>query len=437
MIASILTAALASATGMGTGSDSARRAAPPRSEPSIEMTLLRVDGSSVRGAVTRIDEEGVTMAIAESGTGSGAGVGVDTSAGGRRVPWSECLALLGQAESEGPDEGAGMMVLADGQRLPGVAEIVASAARWSQPLLGPIEFPNGSLRSISFGGRPPPPASADADVVLLRTGDRLEGFVSTIADPLPLEPRNPGNASLVPLASVASISFVTRDATPNPKHRRIWIRDGTVIDAAVVRSAGDGVVTLDGLSVPGATRMVVPLSAVRAISGSATAPALAVRPMATKETPQGSSLRYSVTPVARLRWPGSRPQRPSDEDSTGADRSAWPMGAPAVAFDGPAILRAEIDAPATLSALVRLPRDRRPHGRFELFVRSGAAAVGPLPFDDAHREHTIRIEVQPPAVEFEIVDVGGGAVQDGVVIELGVLIPRTESAATPGRRSDH
>ncbi|MBM4111778.1 MAG: hypothetical protein FJ253_00135 [Phycisphaerae bacterium] len=389
---------------------------------SIRATVLRADGNHASGAISRIDDRGVALRAADGAE--------------KRSEWRDVLGLLVDGDARGTMDGPGWIVLADGQRLPGAEESNASGWRWRQPLLGTIEPPSGSIRALSLEGAAPPPPMPGADVILLRTGDRLEGFVSRLADPLPIETHAPGAPTLVPMSSVAAISFVTGDAAPDPTRRRIWTSDGLVIDAAIVRYGGGDAMTLEGLSIPGAAEATIPLDRVLAISGEIAAAPLAQRSMTAIETPQGAVQRYALTPPQRLRWPDERPNGTKDEAERVLERGEWPLGLQPIAFDGPAILRIEIDAPSTLVATLRLPRDRRPLGRFEVVARSGGATTGPLSLDDGRREHEIRIEAVPPAIEFEIVDTGGGPVQDGFVIERGVLIPKSNSGASDRGRSD-
>ncbi len=393
------------------------QAVGPASPNDVEFTLLPVDGAAVTGVMVRLDAEGASVRGADGAE--------------RRVAWSGSLGAVSASASGAVDEGTGMMALADGQRIPGRAEMTPSGWRWRHPMLGSIDPASDSLRWISFEGAAPPAPSADADVVLLRTGDRLEGFVARIADPLPLEPRTPGAPTLVPLEGVASISFVSRDAAPAAGTRRVWTLDGLVVDGRSVRFDGGSSVVIEGASVPGASELVIPIDRILAVAGDRRAEALSSRPMSPVETPQSADRRYTLTPPERLRWPGERPSRPLGDAALALDLDAWPMAAPALAFDGPAILRVEIREPAVLTALVRLPRDRRPWGRFELTVRSGDGRAGPFAFDDRHLVQELRLPVVPPAVEFEITDTGGGPVQDGVIIERALLLRPADTAPTP------
>jgi len=389
----------------------------------LRAVVARSDGTQVSGAIQRIDDEAIELADAKNDP--------------LLVKWTECVGVAIGEEPGASPSGSGTLMLVDGQRLPGRAELNASGWRWWQPWLGVMESPPSTLRWLSFDGVPPPAPAADADVVLLRTGDRLEGFVSRVADPLPLEPRAGGAATLVPTNGIAAISFVAAETPGRTGHRRVWMRDGTVLDAKSLRLDGGGLLVIDGVAVEGiAAPLPVPLDRVAAISGDRPSRPLASGELTTVETPQGAELRYTTLPPQRLRWPDRRAERPALEDRSGLDASVWPFGAPAIAFDGPAILRVSIDAPATLCARVRLPRDRRPWGKFDLFVRSGGAEVARMAIDPSAPTHDLCVRVQPPAVEFEIVDTGGGAVQDGVVIEHGVLISAPSSVSTPAPRSD-
>jgi len=435
-------------------------AAPPEARRGV---VVMGDGSTLTGAVTTVDDAGVSLKA--------------DGAPARVVRWTECLGVFFDGvEARGPVEtGGSVAVLADGRRIPGRAEANASGMRWRQRWLGAIELPQSSVRWISFDGEAPATSIVDADVVRLRTGDRLEGFVSRLSDPLVIEPREAGSATHVPLSNVQSVAFVTAEVERDAARRRVWLEDGTVIDAETVelngrdgsRGAGDeergaeevesgadregdGVggtggasdVRLREIGMGHGSPLMVTRDAVSAISGDRRGEALARRPMRTMANEQSAALRYEITPVERLRWPrirtSHRAATPSGQPPTptgGAvaapgdttaefDDGAWPLGLPAFAFDGPATLRIDVDRPAVLTARLVLPRDRRPRGDFEVVVRSGGRELVRRRFDAAQPMLDVSFEVVPPAVEFEIVDTGGGAVQDGLVIERGVLIPR-------------
>lgn len=367
------------------------------------------DGTMTRGELSQLSDEGLVL--------------VESEADQRTIRWARCAGVILGHDPGVASTTGGVIMLADGQRLPGRAEMNASGWRWWQPWLGVMETPPSNLRWVSFDGAAPPSPSPDADVLLLRTGDRLEGFVTRIADPLSIEPRSGGEPMMIPAASIASIAFVAADPGAKERRRRVWLRDGTVLDARSMRFDGGDLLMLEGLAIEGAPAGVtVPINRVAGIAGDGPSRPLALGDVRTVETPQGSELRYVTTPPERLLWPDRRAERRSLEDREGLDASAWPFHAPSIAFDGPAILRVTIEEPAQLCARLRLPRDRRPWGRFDLLVRSGGTVLARASFDASSHTHLICVPVEPPAVEFEIVDTGGGAVQDGVVIEHGVLI---------------
>lgn len=401
-------------------------AASAWSEGDATATVARLDGTVVRGAITSIDEKGVSLK---------AGDGPDV-----HVAWSECFGLLTDAEPYTRNAvRSAIASLASGERLPGGVEANASGLRWSQRWLGMIDLPAEGIRWISFDGEPPVDGAADADVVRLLSADRLEGFVTTLADPLPFESRTPGSVSRLPLDGVQSISFVTTGAETAPRStRRLWLADGTVLDASKVSLRPDGSLTLGGLPSAPAREIVVPLGVVLAIEGARNPPALASQALTTVANDQSAALRYEISAPQRLRWPHRRPASgapPAPAAAVGADDGAWPLGLVGLAFDGPAILRAEIAEPATLLAVARLPDDRRPHGRFELVVRSGGREIARRAVDPGSPPLEISAQVEPPSVEFEIIDTGSGGVQDGIVIERAMLTPRTAPAATPSGRS--
>jgi len=385
--------------------------------------VLGAEGRVLHGVIVAIDDKGVALRNPDGNT--------------ERVPWSTSVGLITEAQAQPAlTMGMGVAMLASGERLPGVAEANASGLRWVQRALGAIELPTTELRWVSFDGAPPIAGSVDADVVRLRTGDRLEGFVSSLADPLVLEARTGGTETKLPLAGVQSIAFVTPEAPKRGAMRRVWLIDGSVIDASSVVLQENGSLRLEGVQMSRGPSVSVPLMALAAIAGDQPAEAIAMRSMQCNANEQSHALRYQVTPPDRMEWPSRRPRMASSPTVGSADDGAWPLTLPAIGFDGPATLRIDITEPAVFVGRLVVPRDRILHGCFEVIMRTGGREHARTLMDASRPAFDFVIEVEPPSIEIEIVDVGDGAVQDGLVIERGALIRRSAPASSPDGRSD-
>lgn len=394
---------------------------PTASTRAAPILLLMADGSLVSGRLAGLDADGVTI------------VGEDDAA--RRVRWSECAGLVSEARIDASVALAfAVATLTSGERIPGQPEVNASGMRWIQRWLGPIELANDRIRWLSFDGRPPVPALADADVVRLANGDRIEGFVSRLADPLAIEPRQAGgDATSIPLGSIQSISFVSVAPAARAGVRRIWLVDGSILDAASITLA-DERLHLEGVGATGG-KAEIPVAALLGIGGDRPVAALARQPMTTEANDQSAALRYEITPPDMISWPSTRrPMKPLGTGAAGTvdlDEGAWVLALPSFGFDGPGRLRVQISEAARLSARVVLPPDRRPHGDLELVVRSDGRELARHRLNAADPTFELLVDVTPPSIDFEIVDTGGGAVQDGIIIERAALVPMGASPATP------
>ncbi|MHC4709039.1 MAG: hypothetical protein ACYTA3_01070, partial [Planctomycetota bacterium] len=95
-----------------------------------------------------------------------------------------------------------------------------------------MEVPLDRIESVTFVGSASVPAPGDADTLQLANGDRLEGFVTALGDPITVEVLNGGGSDLktieLPLDRVVSVRMVT--PAQEPSGRRLWLVDGTVVD---------------------------------------------------------------------------------------------------------------------------------------------------------------------------------------------------------------
>ncbi|MHC4992956.1 MAG: hypothetical protein ACYTGC_18435, partial [Planctomycetota bacterium] len=147
------------------------------------------------------------------------------------VQLSSCIALL-DPEARDEERGGGMLLLADGQRLPGRA--VSDAApdaqdklAWDHDRLGRMLVELDEIRFLRLHPDAPMIEPGDADQVLLANGDRLEGFVVSLGDPISIEVDTDSGTNVVdvPLDRAAAVAMVTpQRRTDKP---RLWLRDGT------------------------------------------------------------------------------------------------------------------------------------------------------------------------------------------------------------------
>jgi hypothetical protein len=140
-----------------------------------------------------------------------------------------------------------ILELTDGQRLTGSLVPLAAEApaeemvRWSNPLLGLMEFRLDDVRRIllSPAGIPVGAQASAGDVIILANGDRLEGFVGGLGAQLSLELGE--QAREIPLDRIAGILF----SNPSVPLRGtvLYLRDGSII-ACDLAAGDDGQVAI-------------------------------------------------------------------------------------------------------------------------------------------------------------------------------------------------
>ena len=327
--------------------------------------------------------------------------------GWANIALEQCVALLdpGGVPAEPP---GGTLRLTDGQRFPGEALSGARPADdvlvWIQSSwLGRMEVPLNRIESVVFSQGASVPAPGDADVLLLVNGDRVEGFVSALGDPISVEVLNdgPGHTIEIPLDRVAAVNMVT--PRRRPSGRRVWARDGTVVDVDRLALGDDGLVRLDGLPFvvePGPRQ--VRLSAVLAVlfDPDRLVPFATLEPLSV----QGPATRYVVP---RPRVLGERA----------------PLALPRVEFRGPLTVRYPLpERPAYFSGEARLPVMARPWGDCELVIRDDEREVFWARLSAQSPVATIGINVGGSVLTIEIRQGSAGPIQNHVVLHRAMLL---------------
>ena len=126
-------------------------------------------------------------------------------------------------------------MLADGQRLPGqalAAKPQPDTLAWDHPWLGRVDVPLKLIESVIFAPNAAPPPPGTSDVILLGNGDKQEGFVTELGNPITLEVERGGQKQkiAIPVTLVAAITMVAPKQPVSPGTKRIWFDEGTVID---------------------------------------------------------------------------------------------------------------------------------------------------------------------------------------------------------------
>lgn len=301
----------------------------------------------------------------------------------------------------------GLLVLQDGQRLPGSIEERNGQAVWRSPWCAPRPMEPEGIRGLVIGGGEPPEA-VDADVVLLRNGDRQEGLVTSIgARTLSLERDSAAGRGIVtiPLDAVVSVGLA---GPPQPRSgARAWIADGSVVDGPRAAWLGSDYLQLPG--VPGARTesITIPRAAVVALQldPSATIPLSGLVPKVS--VPSGmEGLRY-------------------DAPSPTAVAGSWALDAAPVDVEGPVLL--SYPAPpfaARLVATVHRPEAVRAAGDAELVIRAAGRELARERLDASRARTELRLDLPAEPFELMLVPVGRSAAGCFISLDRAVLYRR-------------
>lgn len=330
----------------------------------------------------------------------------DQDQGSVTVLLSRCLALF-RAETAPANVSGGLLRLADGQRYPGQAFSGASGADgvlvWDQSTwLGRMEVPLQRIESVAFTQGAAIPRMGDGDRLRLANGDRLEGLVTALGDPILMEVTEDGRRTIqIPLHRAVSVRMVT--PRQKPSGRRLWLIDGTIIDVSTVEVSDDGLLRPGGLPFV-SQQPTKPLSISSLVAvlfdAEGLVPFAALEPVAVK----GPLTRYVVP----------RPELLDD---------LAPLGLARVLLRGPVSVRYELpSAGSYLMAEARLPPEARRWGDCELLIRDEGREVFRARLNADNPVVPIGVTIHGTQLEIEITEGANGPVYDHVVLHRAMVI---------------
>jgi hypothetical protein len=332
-----------------------------------------------------------------------------------QIPVQECIALLNTNAAPQPKQ-RGMLVLVDGQRLPGEAasgsKTQGETLAWSHPWLGRVEVPLNSIATVTFTAKAVPPTPGQGDVVLLANGDRQEGLIVSLGNPITLEPNGATESVDIPLELVSSVTMVS--SPQPPKGRRIWFFDGTVIDVQTLAVGADGLLRMTSAwstgaaEESGATSMTTAAMQRQGLSQIA---AILLDPNAL--------IPLSTLVPSRVEGPATRYVLPKPQ----AMSENAPLNLSDIEVRGPLVIRYALPAGCQrFTAEAELPQSSRQWGDLELVVRSDDQEV----FRGRLNAMTpaININVPTPGREltFELLPGANGPIQDHLVLRRPMLL---------------
>jgi hypothetical protein len=295
-----------------------------------------------------------------------------------------------------------MLRLTDGQLLPG--EAISNARpeddtlAWNHVWLGRLDVPLDRIRFLRLASRPIALTPGDGDRLLLANGDRLDGLVISLGDPISLEVTDDTGSQIidVPLRRVAALSMITPPR--DPVGRRVWFRDGSLLDVRSVRVGDDGFVRMDGdWFVDKSGVDSVPLDRIAAVlfHSDRMVPLASLAPSRI----DGAEGRYFVPPPAVT--------------SVNA-----PLGLAGIEFRGPLIARYATPKGATrFAAEARLPLGAHEWGDFDLIVHDDDRVVFRTPLNREFPTATINVPLDGSELTIEMTPRRFGPIQDRLVLD--------------------
>jgi hypothetical protein len=329
-----------------------------------------------------------------------------------QIPLPECIALLNPKASP-QSRARGMMVLADGQRLPGEAVLGSKTQgetlAWMHQWLGRVEVPLNSIASVAFSAKSVPPPPGQGDVVLLANGDRQEGLIVSLGNPITLEPT--GSKDTIDI-SLDLVSAVTMVSSPQPpKGRRIWFIDGTVIDVQTLAIGADGLLRMTGAWINPEANGAAGANNAASRQTLAHIAAILLDP--------NSLIPLSTLAPTRIEGPSTRYSLPKPQ----ALSSNAPLNLSDIDIRGPLVVRYALPAGCQrFTADAELPRSSLQWGDLELVIRSDDEQVFRGRLNAMTREVTINVPTPGRELTFELLPGAHGPIQDRLVLHRPMLL---------------
>ena len=276
---------------------------------------------------------------------------------------------------------------------------------WNQSSwLGRMKVPLSTIESVTFTGSATVASTGERDVLLLANGDRLEGYIISLGDPITVEPLNDTGEVAptieLPLDRVSSVRMVT--PTQRPKGRRLWLIDGTIFDVEEVTLGDDGFFRLEGIQFSDDDSKRIEIEGVAAVlfNQERLVPFSRLSPRRV----QGPPTRYVVP----------EPRALDEQASLGLSR---------VEFRGPLVAQYILPHGASwFAAEARLPLTAWTWGDCDLVIRDDGRVVFSQRLNAAEPTATIGVPLTGSLLSVEITEGSAGPIQDQVVLFRAMVL---------------
>jgi len=322
------------------------------------------------------------------------------------VAIDRCVALL-RTDAVIIPRHQGWLTLTDGQRFPGQAlsgaRVTEDAFVWNQSSwLGRMEVPLDHVASVVFDPGATVPPAGEQDVLLLVNGDRVEGFITALGDPVSLELLDDdGSTSIeLPLGRVRAVRMVS--PARRPGGQRLWLADGTIVDVERVVLGDDGYYRFKGVPFTEQNSVRIAPAGVAAVlfDPQALVPFASLRPRRV----EGPPTRYVVPRPEVLGGPAA-------------------LGLSKVEFRGPLAAHYVLPPGARyFAAEARLPEAARAWGDCVLKIRDNGREVFTGRLNAETPTVAIGVRLTGSMLTVEVTEGAGGPIQDHVVLVRAMIL---------------
>ncbi|MBC23321.1 MAG: hypothetical protein CMJ32_05325 [Phycisphaerae bacterium] len=158
-----------------------------------------------------------------------------------RVPMDRCIAMYTPG-SMGRFDHDGMLFHVNGQEIPGRPQVISGRFHWNHDWIGIMTPSIDHISAINLidTTRPTEPPGSN-DVMELANGDRIEGLVSELSDPVIITTEQADEVK-VPLDRIGSVSLLS--VPTDPGGARVFGIDQSIIDGSSVRTDDEGRIVL-------------------------------------------------------------------------------------------------------------------------------------------------------------------------------------------------
>lgn len=332
-------------------------------------------------------------------------------------PFPKVRAVVEGNPNHQPLPTRGLMITADGQRLPGEPGFSSGRLVWTNRWTGEVQVSLDELAAIRFAPEGEIPDANDSDVVELLNGDRIRGLVGSIGVDVSIEEAGTAapsgaperEAMRIPFERVRSIRLVP--APIEPKGPRAWFADGTVASGRIVADEQAG-----GMQ-------FIPALGATSRPKDRAAESIRVRPEDLRAylPDVGQVVPFASIPAGEILATGTWPSYAPPELQV--SRTPGPADAPDIVLHGPSTVRWTLPKGPWILVAEAMPDAPDPEWTsFDLVVRNGAREIFRRTISAESRPIELRLPLGEPSLSIEVTEGDRGPIADAVRLRRAMLL---------------